>query len=482
MNERLLSLVADCGPLHLGDNRSRHSPIIVKLNLGAIQVKQEVLSKIPRRPAWYKANYEHTLAYTEYLDSRVQNIKVPHSLSCLDPNCTLAEHSDERDSLVMDLLVSLIESCHINIPMVGGKTVKSGSGKDRSDRFPGWKEEVVPFQDDARFWYSMWSSAGRPTQGVLHRVMASTRNKYHYAIRRARKKADLFRAQKFFEASETGSMDLLHEMKNIRNRGKKTSPDLPDCVEGANGEEEVVGKFREVYSNLYNSWGSEDDMLGIKRQVADLVNSENSAGEILSLTGQVVKNAAMKMKPAKADVSESFTSEAVLHAPDSFFDLLALVFRSWMVHGTVTLSLLACAFLPLLKSRLKDPASTNSYRAIAGSSLLLKLFDLCVLQLWGHLLASDSLQFGYKEGTGTVQCSWLVMEVANHYLRAGSQPIMTLLDCSKAFDMVKYNILFTKLLDRDLPAVVVRTLIVVYEKQYALVRWGKVMSEFFPII
>ena len=136
----------------------------------------------------------------------------------------------------------------------------------------------------------------------------------------------------------------------------------------------------------------------------------------------------------------------------------------------------------MLKSRLKDPASTNSYRAIAGSSLLLQLFDLCVLQLWGHLLASDSLQFGYKEGTGTVQCSWLVMEVANHYLRAGSQPIMTLLDCSKAFDMVKYNILFTKLLDRDLPAVVVRTLIVVYEKQYAWVRWGKAKSELFPMI
>ena len=58
------------------------------------------------------------------------------------------------------------------------------------------------------------------------------------------------------------------------------------------------------------------------------------------------------------------------------------------------------------------------------------------------------------------------MEVANYYIRAGSQPIMTLLDCSKAFDMVRYNILFTKLLDRGLPALVVRVLIVVYEKQY----------------
>ena len=92
-----------------------------------------------------------------------------------------------------------------------------------------------------------------------------------------------------------------------------------------------------------------------------------------------MKKAACKMKSNKSDVSGSFVSDALLHAPDIVFELLALVYRSWLVHGTVTLSLLACAFLPLLKNALKDPADTNSYRAIAGSSLLLKLFDQCVL-------------------------------------------------------------------------------------------------------
>ena len=311
--------------------------------------------------------------------------------------------------------------------------------------------------------------------------MAKTRNRFHYAIRRARKRADLVRAQKLFEASEVGCVELLKEMKDIKNGGKNTCSDLPDNVAGANGEEEIVSKFREVYSKLYNSWGSEEDMVNVKRKVSTLIHSENSLGEVLKLTGQVVKKAVMKMKPAKADVSEAFTSDALLHAPDSLFDLIASVYRSWLVHGTVTLSLLACAFLPLLKSSLKDPADTNSYRAIAGSSLLLKLFDQCVLLVWGHLLASDSLQFGYKEGTGTVQCSWMVMEVANHFMRNGTQPIMTLLDCSKAFDMVKYSILFTKLLDKGLPAVVVRAIIVVYEKQYAWVRWGRARSELFTI-
>ena len=108
--------------------------------------------------------------------------------------------------------------------------------------------------------------------------------------------------------------------------------------------------------------------------------------------------------------------------------MLANIFRSWLLHGTVTLSLLACAFLPLLKSSLKDPADTGSYRAIAGSSLILKVFEKVILLVWGHLLGTDSLQFGFKADTSTTQCTWLVQEVIGHYLRNGSHPIMTVLD------------------------------------------------------
>ena len=99
------------------------------------------------------------------------------------------------------------------------------------------------------------------------------------------------------------------------------------------------------------------------------------------------------------------------------FDNLAGIFRSFLIHGDVTLELLSCAFLPLFKGGLKNPHLSDSYRAIAGSSQVLKLFDYVILFLWGHLLGSDSLQFGFKEGTSTTQCSWLVMEVASYYVR-----------------------------------------------------------------
>ena len=101
-------------------------------------------------------------------------------------------------------------------------------------------------------------------------------------------------------------------------------------------------------------------------------------------------------------------SDALKNASDLLFDQLGSVFRSRLYHGTVKPSLLACPFLPLLKSHLKDPSDPNSYRAIAGSSLILKSFELVVLLVWGHLLSSDSLQFGYKAKTSTTLCTWLV--------------------------------------------------------------------------
>jgi hypothetical protein len=221
-------------------------------------------------------------------------------------------------------------------------------------------------------------------------------------------------------------------------------------------------------------------MVRIKEDILRNISQE-SVAEAEKITGAVVKEAACSMKPGKSDVSGSYTSDAILNAPDSFFNLIAMVYRSWIVHGSVTLSLLACAFLPLVKGR-KDPAKTDSYRAIASSALLLKLFDKVVLMVWGHLLATDPLQFGYKVNTSTTQCSWMVMEVAGHFLRRGTPCMVTLLDCSKAFDMVEFSTLFKKMLKAGLPPILIRVLIFVYEEQFAWTRWGNANSEQFKLV
>ena len=80
--------------------------------------------------------------------------------------------------------------------------------------------EVEPYKKDAIFWHSVWQSAGRPNRGVLRDIMAKTRNQYHYSIRRVKKMSGEIKARKLLEASETGSVELLKEMKNIKGAKK----------------------------------------------------------------------------------------------------------------------------------------------------------------------------------------------------------------------------------------------------------------------
>ena len=71
--------------------------------------------------------------------------------------------------------------------------------------------------------------------------------------------------------------------------------------------------------------------------------------------------------------------------------MLAGVFRSFLTHGSVTPHILSCAFLPLYKGGMKNPGKFDSYRAIAGASQLLKLFEYVILIIWGDMLDCDSI-------------------------------------------------------------------------------------------
>ena len=479
VNPRLLPLVADCGVIHRGDNLSRHSPIWVRLNLGSLPLRNTMKSTVPRKPSWPKASAENIEEYTSALEAKLKKLEISRGLLCTDPNCKEQQHTQDRDSLTLDILMAMIETSYNTLPMCGGRRVSS-KVKSGCKAVPGWVEHVEPFRVESRYWHRVWLREGRPNNNWLHATMIKKRAGYHYAVRRLKKQADLVRAKKLFEASLKGDLDLLKEMKAVRS-GSGGQAELPDTVAGANGPAEIVDKFREVYNALYNSAGTKEEMDRLQNRVAELIRVD-SMEEICKVTGSKVKEAVSMMKPCKGDVSEGYTSDALLNGPDILFDHLAIIFRSWLVHGTVSKSLLACAFLPLLKSSLKDPADTGSYRAIAGSSLLLKLFEKLILLIWGEYLSSDSLQFGFKAGTSTTQCTWLVQEVVGHFLRNGSHPILTVLDCSKASDTCKFSVLFTKLLDAGLPPVVIRVLMFVYQEQFAWVKWGDTKSDLFTII
>jgi hypothetical protein len=472
VSRRLLDLVEDCGPVHRGDNLSRHSPIFLSLRLGELPRRQpEVQPPPPRMPAWGRATEDELTGYTTALHQRLQAVRCPGSLlHCRDPLCADPSHSEERDDVVLDILLSIVETSYTtSLPLTG----RAGRG-GRRDRevIPGWSAEVEPHRQQSNYCYRAWLAGGKPNHGELHRAKLDSHAQFRYAVRRVKRASKLHQAKGLYEAAMAGDLALVKEMRRVQS-GRGAMDELSDTVDGVTGRQEVADRFGAVHSALYNSAGSKEEMAKLQERIRGIVMEEDSMAEMAKLTPEVVKEAATRMKPRKMDVSQGFSSDCLLHAPDLLFQLLAPVFQHWLSHGTVTRSVLSCAFIPLLKGQ-KDPAKSDSYRAIASSSLLLKLFELCILQVWGNRLHSDSVQFGFKRGCGTSSATWLVQEVMQQFLRAGSKPIAIVLDCSKAFDLARFDILFERLLtDRRVPAIVVRVLAFSYQEQLAWVRWGR---------
>ena len=453
---------------------------MVKIQLEDMPTRDKVQPEVVgmRKPAWYKASQEDKNLYTVLLDQKLSDIQPPTCLHCTDVNCKLEEHTRDRDSYVLDVMCAIMESSHQSIPL----SSSGSSSKKKTDQLPGWEENVAPAKSNALFWHSVWMSAGRPATGELHRLMAWTRNKYHYAVRKAKRLADTIKARNLIEAAEEGNAALMEEMKKTLNK-KVDGQSVPECLDGKVTHNDILERFKECYEELYNSAGSEDAMITIKLKLGQLIkeSTDSSANETEKLTGQVVKEACSRMLPGKQDVTGVYSSDVFLHAPDSLFDHLAAVFRSYLVHGTVTLQILCCAFLPLFKGGLKNPEVFDSYRAIAGASQLLKLFEYVIIIVWGDSLSSDTMQFGFKKGVSTTQCTWLVNEVATYFMRRGTAVNACLLDCSKAFDKCKFDLLFEKLLAKGLPAVVVRVLVFMYEEQEGWVKLGGKRSSSFRL-
>ena len=72
----------------------------------------------------------------------------------------------------------------------------------------------------------------------------------------------------------------------------------------------------------------------------------------------------------------------------------------------------------------------------------------------GSALCSLHLQFGFKKGMSTTQCTYSMLETVNYYNFNKSNVFVLMLDSRKAFDIVNYCKLFNELLKRGMSPIV----------------------------
>ena len=333
---------------------------------------------------------------------------------------------------------------------------------------------MEPFKKDAQFWNSIWISAGRPLNTELHRIMKRTRNVYHLQIRKCKKAADVLRRNALLDACINGKGDIFSEIRKMR----KSPSSAVNSIDGVS--QDIPDHFATLYGRLYNSVDEKSKLDSLFAAIDSQVSQEDSL-EIHKITAEVVEAAVSHLKKNKTDPVLTSTSDCLSNSPPILFEYLAIIFRSWLIHGHVTELLLLSTLVPIIKDKLGSLCSSDNYRSIAISSLILKIFDWVLIILYGDKLFFDDLQFGYQEQCSTNMCTWKAVETIDHFTRNGSDVFACVMDMKKAFGTVQNSVLFNKLLERGIPKPYVRLLMVMYSTQAANVRWNGDISKQFPI-
>jgi hypothetical protein len=459
----------DCAyVIHDVDNTSDHEPIALQLTLDTKLTGFRVRKHAPRS-SWVKASASDINSYRDTLSGILRQINLPHdALLCTDLSCQNKSHFDAINVYARAITDASKNAANATIPRTGSK--------HDSGRTAGWSEFVQPVRDKALFWHRLWLDCDRPKTGAVADSMRRTRAAYHYAIRSVKKDEDRIVRERIASAIlQSDSRNFWSEIKRLRGRKTGSSP----TVDGQTDDDSIAKLFATKYRELYTSVPyDKQDMQCLENDLQSVIANATFNEDCVFSVHQI-KEAVTRLKAGKNDGSSGLSSDHMINAGDDYFMHIALLFSALVVHGFCSDNLLYCTIVPIPKGHNSNLSDSANYRGIALSSIFGKLFDNIILERYYDKLSSCDLQFGFKANHSTNLCTMVLKESIQYYVSHHSSVFCTFLDASKAFDRLHYCKLFRLLLERDIPAQIIRLLVNLYTNNFVRVGWHGVLSDYF---
>lgn len=472
-SQDLISCVESYNVIHDNDNTSDHSLLTSKLNIKR-EVDKTKLNNINRNQnvLWSKASKDDIEEYKTLLNIYLEAVIIPTDiLNCSDLSCDNLGHHNEINAFYDNIIKAMTQASKESIPIRGKKAKKI---------IPGWEEYVKDEKESSLFWHRLWVDNGCPHHGIIASIRRRTRLKYHYAIREARKKEKVIRATRM---AESLSKHNCNEFWNAFNKRKKNNTNVPSEIDnkkdGKGISELFSDKFSELFSSVkYNEEDMDETIIQINQCIDDTCK-HGKCGYNHRVTVHDVLKAVSQLKAGKTDSSCDLTTDHLKHGTHRLHTMLSILFQSFLYHGYAPDSMLQSTITPIVKDRKKSANKSENYRGIAISSVLGKVLDLLVINT--QLVNSSQYQFGFKKGSSTSHCTFVVDECINYFTSNESSVYCILLDASKAFDRVHFVKLFKTLLRKGLCPIICRLLAFMYTSQECCVKWDGYRSSSFKV-
>jgi hypothetical protein len=302
--------------------------------------------------------------------------------------------------------------------------------------------------------------------------MKSTRARFKYALRNCRVIESRARADAI--AKKLLTKDDASFWKDVKKMSSSSGNVLSSMVDDVVGEEYIANMWQRHYGQLLNS----NKDVTCRKRVLDSLQNITGVSEERCNVGDITE-AIKYLKADKSPGLDTLQAEHYKLADPVLQCLLAMLINCIITHGYLPDGAMDTVIIPILKDKKGLLTEKNNYRPLAVTSVFSKVLERIILAKYDHLLHTSSNQFGFKSGHSTDLCVFTLKQVIEFYNNLSSPIYVCFLDASKAFDRLNHWILFSKLLDRGIPLVIVRLFVFWYSCQKFCVRWGNTISSKF---
>ena len=164
-----------------------------------------------------------------------------------------------------------------------------------------------------------------------------------------------------------------------------------------------------------------------------------------------------------------------------FRNFIGKMFTAFLRHAYMPKEMLRGHIKPRLKDNKTCKTISENYRPVMSSSILLKLFEYCLVPVLSKNLKISSLQFGFTKYSSCANAITLLKETVMAYKRGSSNVHVAALDLSKAYDRINIKVLIDKLLESTLPVPIIKILHYMLSNSHANVKYANFIGEEFLI-
>jgi hypothetical protein len=304
--------------------------------------------------------------------------------------------------------------------------------------------------------------------------MKHTRSNFKLLLRKCRADSDRLSSDKLAQNL------LANESKAFWDEVKKVSKSNTyahaTTINGISGKKNICHMWKDHFQGLLNSSRDVSKRASVTESIFFPKNVECEY-----VTPLDVKEAICKLKSGKASGRDGLSSEHYLYASNRVYVHLSIIFNSMMLHGFIPDHLMDTIIISLLKDKKGNVMDKDNYRPIAITCVSSKILELIILAKYKDCLVTGDHQFGFKQSSSTDQCVFVLKEIIDHYSCQSSPTYACFMDASKAFDRVNHWGLLDKLIQRNVPKILVRLLMVWFTTQSFVIGWNGVFSESFTV-